>query len=254
MLVATLPMYDWPEVRAVTDAFWTSLSNRMEVSLSLSRFADHTAAWRDPNLLFSQTCGYPFTHEFRNKLTYLATPCYAADGCEGSNYCSMVFARERQPLADFRGCRVAVNTLDSMSGMLATKLVFAPFAEKGVFFGSSLITGSHIASLAAVREGSADVCAIDVVAVSLARLYRPDYLAGLTEIARSPLVPALPYVTNAGDRQKLQAALQSCFADPDLTDVRKALCLSGVSILESKAYNRILDLENVMQAGGGLEL
>ena len=80
----------------------------------------------------------------------------------------------------------AVNTPDSMSGMLALKLVFAPLAEQGRFFSRAVETGGHLASLAAVQSGDADVCAIDCVCVAMAKRYRPSALEGLVEIGRSP--------------------------------------------------------------------
>ncbi len=86
--------------------------------------------------LFSQACGYPFTHEFKDLLKYIATPHYAVPGCQGANYCSFIFARFDQPLDSFRGGIAAVNNPDSMSGMLALKLVFAPFATEGKFFAA----------------------------------------------------------------------------------------------------------------------
>ncbi|MBI2720462.1 MAG: PhnD/SsuA/transferrin family substrate-binding protein [Rhizobiales bacterium] len=253
-MIATLPMYDWPEFRAATDSWWAGIARHLESVPPLARPADHTAAWRDPRLLFSQTCGYPFTHEFKGRLKLVATPHYGADGCEGPNYCSLVFAREMRPLADFRGRTAAVNAPDSMSGMLALQLVFAPLGRHGRFFGSTIRTGGHIASLRAVREGSADVCATDAVCVALARRYRPDYLEGLVEIARSPAVPALPYVTIAGELAALQTALARAFADPDLIETRQQLLLTGYSTLSPQAYDRIIVLESAMRRAGGLEL
>jgi len=253
-MIASLPMYDWPELREATDAWWAGIARHLGVAAHLDRGPDHTAAWLRPDLLFGQTCGYPFTHALRGKVRLVATPHYDADGCEGPDYCSIVFAREAAPLAAFRGRRAAVNHADSMSGMLALKLVFAPLAEHGRFFASAFDSGGHIASLNAVRDGCADICAVDAVCVALARRFRPDYLHGLVEVARSPLVPGLPYVTVAGDIAKLRAALAAAFADPTLSEVRDRLLLTGHSVLDVKDYDRILELETVMEKAGGLAL
>ena len=254
-MLASLPMYDWPEVRDATDALWSAIAAKLGVAERLERSGDYAAPWRDPTLLFSQTCGYPYTHEFRNRLAYVATPHYACDGCNGANYCSIVFAREKLPLEAFRGRRAAINTLESMSGMLALKLVFAPLAGDDAFFGDTTLTGGHIPSLLAVRDKRADVCAIDAVCVALARRYRPRDLDGLVEVARSPLVPGLPFVTSLGrDTGPFRQALQDVFADPALEAARAALYLSGLSVLPPTAYDRILDLEGAMERGGGLTL
>ena len=253
-MIASLPMYDWPEVRQATDNWWAGIARHLDNAPALDRGADYTALWRDPRLLFSQTCGYPFTHEFSGRLKLIATPHYGADGCSGPNYRSMVFARQGLPPAQFRGGIAAVNNPDSMSGMLALQLVFAPFAQAGRFFARAIATGGHIASLHAVREGRADVCAVDAVCVAMARAYRPDYLEGLVEIARSPEVPALPYVTVSGNLEALRLALARAFADPELSEARDHLFLTGHSLLQPQVYDRITDLEKAMRSAGGLTL
>lgn len=255
-MTISLPMYDWPEVREATDA-WVQgiMRHRGQRDAAVNHDPDYFNGWRRDDLVFSQTCGYPFTHEFRGRLAYLATPHYAVPGCEGARYCSFVFARERLPLAEFRGGRAAVNNPDSMSGMLAVKLVFAPLAQQGRFFASVLETGGHIHSMIAVREGKADICAIDAVCVALARRYRPDYLEGLVEIARSPVVPSLPYVTAwGGDVAGLRRAIGQAFADPDLADARETLFLDRHSTLAEGSYDQILSLERQMEQSGGLRL
>src|SRR5665213_950550 len=229
---ASLPMYDWPEIRAATDAFWAGLARHAGLVGELTRNDAYDALWRDPALSFSQTCSYPFTHEFRGKLSYIATPHYVAEGCEGANYSSFVFARSSQ--IDI--AKPAINSLDSMSGMLALKMVCPNLDEP-------LITGSHVASLTAVQSGKADVCAIDAVVVALVRRHRPHLLQGLHEIARSPLVPGLPFVTRSGDVTQLREALRKAFADPSLANAREAMMMTGFSILPTGAYDVILQRE-----------
>lgn len=253
-MIATLPMYDWLEVRAATDAWWNGLSKHIGFELPLCRTDDHTAAWRRNDLLFSQTCGYPFTHALSGKVQLVATPHYAADGCEGPFYQSIIFARASAEPQSFRGATAAVNTPDSMSGMLAMKLVFSGFAEQGRFFGKVIESGGHVNSMKAVRDGTADVCAIDAVCVALARKYRPDCLEGLVEIARSPMVPGLPLITTCGEVAGLREGLAKAFADPELREARDQLFLSGFSVLEPQDYARITELEAAMESHGGLEL
>lgn len=253
-MTASLPMYDWPELQPANDALWEGIARHLDVDIRLDRRADHRSVWHDPGLLFSQTCGYPFVHEFQGKLELIATPHYVAGGCEGPDYCSIVFAREKAPLAAFRGTRAAVNGPDSMSGMLALKLTFAPLASEGRFFREAIETGGHLRSLEALRDGRADVCAVDSVCIAHVWRHRPEALSGLVEIARSPKVPALPFVTRAGDVEKLRDALWHVFADDEFAEARDILLLAGYSVLPRQAYDRITKLENDMQRGGGLEL
>jgi len=258
-MLASLPMYDWPEIRASTDAWWAGIARHAGLGFPLTRAVDYAALWRRDDLAFSQTCGYPFTHGFAPDLRLVATPHYDAEGCVGPEYLSFIFARQPvAQLSELARTIAAVNTPDSMSGMLALKLVFGPFAKSGRFFRGAIGTGGHVASLQAVRHGTADVCAVDAVCVALARRYRPDYLDGLVEIARSPSVPGLPYVTSAKTspdlRQKLRVALAAALDDPALAEPRAALLISGMSMLAPQDYQVIVELEQNCNAGGGLDL
>lgn len=249
-MIATLPMYDWPEIRHATNAWWQGLARHAGLATPLDRSTDYVQAWGQPDLVFSQTCGYPFTHEFKGKLNYIATPHYAADGCDGARYCSLVFAREHVPVEAFRGGKAAINGWDSMSGMLALKAVVAPYATSRRFFAETLVSGSHRQSLAMVQSGKADVCAVDSVCVGLARKHVPALLDGLVEIARSPQVPGLPYVTKSGDVELWRTALAAAVADPGLAEARAALLLQDVSVLPAQAYDAILTLENKVKEAG----
>jgi ABC-type phosphate/phosphonate transport system substrate-binding protein len=263
----SLPMYDWPEIREATDAWARGLARHLrnlgfaDASEVLSRASDYRVLWIDPDLLLSQSCGYPLTHEYREQLVPVATPHYAVDGCSGPYYSSFVLVRSDDSigeLSELRGRTAAINDRSSMSGMLALKLVFAPFARNGDFFAATIETGSHVDSLLAVQQGRADVCAIDAVCLALARRYRPDLLSGNAEIARSPLVPGLPFVTSAArpleQLSRLRQALVLAFADAELQQQRDALFLSGFSPLGPTDYTIIAKLERDLQLQGDLNL
>jgi ABC-type phosphate/phosphonate transport system substrate-binding protein len=242
--LVSLPMYDLPELRSATDGFWQHIAKRLKSSALLSRSDDWSAPWHNPNLLFSQTCGYPFTHAFAGHLTYVATPHYNADGCDGPNYRSIIFARELRSVESLRGHTAAINSSDSMSGMLALKLVFKEFGID--YFTQTIETGSHVKSLRAVQDHQADVCAIDCVTVAILKKYRPLALQGLVEIARSPAVPGLPYVTRAGNVTELRTALSSAAT----TLHAKSLLISGLTIMPANAYAKILELEDSLKVEG----
>ncbi len=245
MNVTSFPMYDWPEIREHTDQFWQSLAGHMGWTGTLTR-TDHTAQWRQPDLQFSQTCGYPFTHEFKDLLRYVATPHYNVDGCDGPNYCSIIFTREDKPLPEFFGATVAINSTESMSGMLAMKLAIAPYLKAGEFFKRCKISGSHRNSLAAVQTQYADICAVDSVCVGLAKKHCPQILQGLIEIGRTPSVPGLPFVTRAGHPPMIIEALRKTWDDNSLAPARDAMLLKNFSVLDLSAYDRILELENAL--------
>ena len=253
-MLASLPMYDFPEMREATDSFWAAIAKAYGTSGGLTRDEDWTAPWRNPDLLFSQTCGYPFTHEYAGVLKYVATPHYAADGCDGPNYCSIIFARKSAPLETFRGKIAAFNNRDSMSGMLALQLVFAPMARQGQFFTRAIDTGGHLGSLQALQEGMADVCATDCVTVALLKKYRPQVLDGLVEIVRSPSVPGLPFVTRGCNVPGLRGAIADVMQSPATRNLRDSLLLRNVSVLSETAYDVIKNIESRMNLQGGLLL
>jgi ABC-type phosphate/phosphonate transport system substrate-binding protein len=240
-MIASLPMYDWPEVREATDALWTAIAARLGVAAPLDRSHPFDGSWRRPDLLLSQTCGYPLTHELRGSLSYVATPHYSADGCDGPRYRSILFAREAMAIEKFRGRTAAVNSGNSMSGMLALKLMIGGYKE--------LPSGSHTQSLELVRDGHADICAVDCVCAALARRWRPQLLEGLVEIARSPLVPGLPFVTRSGDVARLRDVLLEIFNNKTNRSILDALMITGLSVLDDDAYDVIPQLEAQLDEG-----
>lgn len=247
-------MYDFPEVRAATEAWAAAIATAAGRAVSLSRPEDYVAAWKRPDLVFSQTCGYPFTHAFRGELALVGTPHFTVPGCTGPRYCSFVFAREKRELADYKGLTAAVNTPDSMSGMLALKSFFVDHARHGAFFGRAVLSGGHLKSLAMLQQGEADLCAIDAVCVEYARRHQPHLLAGLHVVGHTPSVPGLPYVTRDTDVARWQKAVAACCAEPSLAELRKALMIGGFSLTAVADYDAILDLERSIDARGGVRL
>lgn len=263
MAVASLPMYDLPELRAATDAWWRGLARAFrregiaDVPESIDRREAYQDVWLAPDLLFSQTCGYPLTHAMAGRVELVATPCYSTEGCEGANYCSFVIVGADstvRAIADLRGTRCAVNGLDSQSGFNVLRSLVAPVAKGARFFGSVAITGGHLASLGRVAAGQADVAAIDCVTHGLLVRHRPQALAGTRVLCRTASAPGLPYVTQAGAGakmlQRLRAGLERAFVDPELVEARGALLLEGAAVLPLAAYDRIGELENAAIAAG----
>ncbi|MCG8693091.1 MAG: PhnD/SsuA/transferrin family substrate-binding protein [Minwuiales bacterium] len=263
MAVVSLPMYDLPEIREATDAWWSGLAGHIrnagvdEVPARLNRAETAQDTWRDPALLFSQTCGYPLTHEFRDTLGLVATPAYRAPGCSGADYCSYLVVRDNAAagsIADLYGSAAAVNAVDSQSGCNALFAAAAPYAQGGAFFSRIALSGAHADSIAMVRDGGADVAAIDAVTLALIERYRPAALRGIRRLAETPAAPGLPYVTrgdaDGGLVDALWRGLQAALADPLLADARDALLIAGAERLAITAYDRILAMEKIAGAAG----
>lgn len=265
-MIAALPMYDLPELRLTTDAFWRAVASALAargcdtVPPRLTRGCDAYHLWTDPRLLLAQTCGYPLTHRLVGKVRLVAVPCYAARGCDGPNYSSLLLARRgaARSLGDLRGARAAFNTRDSQSGYAALRAAVAPMARDGAFFGECVETGAHIASIAAVVCGRADICAVDAVLHALLERHRPSALDGLDVIGTTASCPALPYVTAAArtddEVATLRAALTAVAHDPALASVRADLLLDGFADLPMTAYDTVLAMERACADRGYLEL
>lgn len=235
---------------AAVAAFWTVLARALraagvaDVPAALT-WPDHLPAhWRDPNLLLSQTCGYPFATLLRDQVRYLATPRFTTPGCDGACYASAVVVRAGEPataLADLRGSRVAFNSRDSHSGFNALRALIAPLATDGRFFGAAIETGSHAGSLAALSGHQADVAAIDAVTLALVSRTRPDAVEDLRVLAFTEPAPGLPFITSRFTPQREVATLRRVLGDVCGADepVARALLLDGVAVLPHDSYEVI---------------
>ena len=265
--IASLPMYDWPEVRAATDAWWAGLARHLkaegfrDVPLALDREGDRNAQWRSPGLLLSQTCGYPLTHALAGFVEVVAQPTYAAEGCEEGQYRSAIIVNAAggpERPEDLRGATAAYNSTDSLSGHLALKAVFGPLSRDGRFFGRTVESGGHVRSMEMVAGGEADVAAVDCVSLAFARAHRPAITERLKVIAWSPPAPALPYVTAAGrpapEMARLKRAITAASADPVLSACRDVLLLRRLEFAPTSSYGRVLEIEAAADAHGYTEL
>lgn len=253
---ASLPMYDLREMQAATNEFWQGLAGAFrregidDAPAHLETPADYVAHWLVPDLLFSQTCGYPLRHALRGRVAYLATPSYVVEGCGQGTYRSVILVATRseaRSVADLRGMTAAFNDTQSHSGMNALRATVAPLSRGGKFFGRVFQSGRHEASVRAVAEGRADVAAVDCVTFETLRRYRPRAVEGVRVLAMTDEAPALPFITamsTDGDRlARMRAGLRRAVADPDLSGARAALFLSDIVVLPEDAYGAIDRME-----------
>jgi len=252
MAVASLPMYDLPEVRPALDALWAALARELrragvtDVPERLTHDVPGSALWPAPDLLLSQCCGADLMGAQAGRLQPVATPRYRAEGCAGGRYTSLLVVADRVDvtvLEDLRGKVAAINHPHSHSGANALRALVAPLSRGGRFFAEVVESGSHLASLALVQRRAADVAAIDCVTYGLLARHRPAALSGTRPLCRTAGAPAPPFVTrrNAGPDlvRRLRGALQSAVLDPELAEARADLLLDGLELLPPSAYARI---------------
>jgi ABC-type phosphate/phosphonate transport system substrate-binding protein len=246
-----------------TAALWDGLARHLRsagiADVPAARLAEPVLPdhWLESGLLLSQTCGYPLRHVLKDRVRLVATPCYAAPGCEGPSYRSLILVPADSPaagLADLRGRRVAFNAPDSQSGFNVLRAAVAPLAESGRFFAEAIATGSHAASLELVAAGRADVAALDCVSFALFRRCGRPATESVRVLCQTDAAPALPFITAAAttdaDLFRLRQALRAAIADPALAAAREALLLRDVMLLPDSAYDAILDQERTAIAAG----
>lgn len=244
--VASLPMYDWPEIAWATDALWSAIVARlarggMEAPPSLDRTRPLDDVWRDPNLLLSQTCGYPYATSLKGIVRLIGTPVYAVEGCEGPLYSSAVVVRRgegERSLAELSR-RIAFNSRDSLSGYV-TLLAWLRGNRSDPAAAGWIETGSHRASLRALASRDADLAAIDAVCWTLAQRHEPAAAAMLEVIGWTSLRPGVPLITAGGrgdaETSLIRDAVAEAMADPALGEARRALVLSGLAQLMPAEY------------------
>lgn len=251
--LASLPMYDLPETRPALAALWAGIAGRLrgddiaDVPATLDQEQPSGTVWSSGELLLSQCCGADLTGAWAGRLVALATPCYRAPGCSGGRYVSLLVVREDAPFAaldELRGRVAVINHPSSHSGSNALRALIAPLARDGRFFGHVAVSGSHVASLAMIAEGAADIAAIDCITHALLARHRPAALAGVRVLARSGAAPAPPFVTRATAGAELiaslRAALRWATTAPSLASARAELLLDDVVLPPARAYCRIL--------------
>ena len=260
--IAVLPMYDFPWTASANDALWAAIAARLdeagvEAPKTLTRGGDIDAQWRNPGLIFGQTCGYPYVTRLKDAVALIAAPIYAFPGCEDASHRSFIIRRASDPrraLAEFRGAAAGLNGWDSNTGMSLFRSALAPIAGGAPFFRTILVTGSHEGSVAAVADGRADIAAIDCVSYALLDRGRPALVERVAVIVQSPRSPCLPFIAAAdlGARTiaAVRDALFAALADPNLADARATLGLTGALEKSRADYDRVIAIEREAAAAG----
>ncbi|MEL7212867.1 MAG: PhnD/SsuA/transferrin family substrate-binding protein [Pseudomonadota bacterium] len=230
-MIASLPMYDRPALRAAHDRFWAALDLGMERTDP----DDLWAHWHDPNLLFSQTCGLPYALGLHKHLTLLGTPDFNLPGCPPGYYNSALVTRgddTRSDIAEFANAPVAFNQSHSQSGWSA---LFHYAAAREATFSNLIGTGGHTASVEALLGGTVDLACVDAHTFRLICHDTPE-ARGLRVIDHTLPTPGTPYVTAIPEHaERLRAKLTATIAGLSPED-RATLDLHGLADVSHEAY------------------
>jgi ABC-type phosphate/phosphonate transport system substrate-binding protein len=261
--IAALPMY-LAAGEAATVAFWDALAAHLraagiaDVPQRLDQNRPAREIWADPALLFAQGCGWPLVTEFAGRLRVIATPVYAAPGCEGPMHRAyFIVAREApfRTIEDLRGTRFAINTRDSNTGMNLPRHAIAPLARGRPFFAEVVELGSHGASLDAVVADRVDAAAIDCVTYAHHAQRRPDVVAATRIIGETAPAPALPFVTSLATDDATLTALRHALDEVVASGAFRAnLFLEGIAPPSACDYRILLDYAEEARRLGYAEL
>jgi len=237
--LASLQMYARAETQGAQDRLWHAIrAHYGQGDGELTHCDPIDSAWDDPDLLLSQTCGMPYRHHLKDRVTLVGTPDYAVEGCAPGYYRSCILARRddpRQHLTQFAGATLAVNSTMSQSGWAAVENHLADTGAGFDFRANMRITGGHMASARAVAQGHADLASIDAVTWRFLQRYEP-WTADLTVIQMTAPTPGLPLITRAGlDPAPLFDAISNAIADLSPDD-QSLLALNGLTTIAKSAY------------------
>jgi ABC-type phosphate/phosphonate transport system substrate-binding protein len=240
-MIASLGMYDFGAATAANDRLWALIRDGL-------RSAGHPApdalirgeaafwpAWESPDLVLSQTCGYPFRAKLHDKVTYIGTPDYGVEGAPPGFYRSVFVARKadsRRTLVDFGGARFAYNEALSQSGWAAPQ---THAASLGLHLPPYVQTGGHRSSARAVAEGRADIAALDAVTWSLMQ-DQDTVVAALRVVGLTSPTPALPYIAATGADADMTFSVIETAIDALSQKDREALRLKGLVRIPLNAY------------------
>ncbi len=266
-MIASLPMY--LAHPAGSAALWHYLAHclrqagvpNVPLTLDIPTNADLTAHWLRPDLLFSQTCGYPIVDALESQVQVIGALRYTAPGCDGIHYSSHLVCRADDPstqLASFRNRVAAYNSTDSQSGYHSLRNLVAPLAVGGQFFARAIASGAHIDSLALIRNGTADIAAIDCISYAQFQRYQPESLHNIRILGRTASAPGTPLITARSTPPALLALLRQtlhqAMTDPALAPTRAELLIGGFEEVPAAAYGVLQDGERQATALGMAQL
>lgn len=254
--LAELLMYTAPEpIRQANEIWLTQILERLGITRRTAEGLSLTDLWLPPDLLLTQTCGYPLMTALRGKVRVLGRPRYELLHASGGNHCSLLLSRAddlRRSLPDFLGSRGVINGEDSNSGMNLLRHRLALLHRDGQFFAEVGISGSHRESLRWLREGLADLAAIDSVTFAYLARDAAEEVSGLRVVERSALSPTLPYITAASVSEEKAEAIREVMNQTlvELPQVREVLGLHEVLPASEGDYQVVLEYQQHAQVLG----
>ncbi|MGB3391317.1 MAG: PhnD/SsuA/transferrin family substrate-binding protein [Pseudaminobacter sp.] len=191
---------------------------------------DLQALWCHPKLLLAQTCWGPMEIGLSRHVQVVGQPDYSGfEGGQGEVYSSAILMRAGSsgggvsspsdsraviPLDSLRGKRLAYNSEESMSGIIALTRDLVELGQDLSMFSQRIETGGHRASMVAVAQGLADVCAVDCRSWAMAQRFEPAARL-LQPVGWTGRRKGLPFITSLDTPAPVVARLRSLLTQSD---------------------------------------
>ncbi|CAN5598428.1 hypothetical protein BH24ACT5_BH24ACT5_15730 [soil metagenome] len=215
---ATLAMYPMEPLRPAWERMWDAVHQHTGWTPDVLTWVDDVqAAWVDPDCVVAHTCGWPVATTLADVVDVVGAFAFDIPGAEGPRSRAAIMASRPGPLDSFvtADTVAAVNSECSLTGWISMRVATVGGQP---WPGPVVWTGAHVASLAALQDGRADIASIDPLTLALVQRHQPELTAGLHEVGRGPLVPSTPIVVPRGTDPAciadLRDALAAAVADP----------------------------------------
>ena len=252
-MVVSYPMYNLPEMQQSLQIWWSVVRSRLneqgiEAPETLSKpQGDLFEYWLRPDLLLSQTCGFPLVSHLQSQVKLIGTPVFSEQGCIGPNYCSFYIVQADDPrdsVREFQGLRFTYNGTDSQSGFNAVRVNLLENDFALPFFGENILSGGHRQSILNVGQGLADICAVDCVTHSLLKQHQPEVLTNTRILTGTKKTPGLPLITSVHTNDQtvdaLFGAIKDVCEDESMRSVNDDLLLTDIKRVELESYYKAI--------------
>lgn len=251
-MIASFPMYDFPELVDHTDALWHEIARQLharhvsgvpsEIVRPTGSLHDH---WVDPALIISHTCGYPLVRILTDAQHVLGSFAVASGSASRAGwYRSVLVCRADDPRANdgvaaFDGAAMAANDAGSLSGWVSLGVALA---DAGIRPGSIRFTGAHALSVDLVRRGGADLASIDAHSFALFTAHRRAAVDALRVVGHGPEVAVTPLFTARAELVPLLRDAIGAALDALTPQTRLALQIDGFVAGGREMHAQVLGL------------
>ena len=205
-MIAALPWYDFPCTRLYLDAVWRETRSLLttegidQVPAALNHTDPYHQLNSRPNLILSQCCGLDLFQPQTANVVPFAAPVITAFDVPPGKYFSYIVAR---PAANLHCPTVVINNRFSHSGHTVMKIWLQAHERSNYTIVES---GSHAQSLTTLRDGRADIAAIDAFSwhhLDTSKLHILDTSESVTAppfiTGRQSMVPILQLTAALGE-------------------------------------------------------